>query len=239
MPDVGILQLSIQDNSEQAGKGLDQLADALGRVKAAVDGVKLSGISTHIEKIARAVNTYISENTIRMLGEFGDSLSKLNGIGDVNISLRGTNAVSAVRDSVQSAQESVASMQEGFAEIAPSVSEVTTEVQEFQSTVQDAKETVSDGINLNDVFDVSNLPFNRLGSDISEASREVAQFGAMAKDSFEIVQQMGSKALTDNFNEAETAIQEAKTSVTEMNSAVEETKKHTGRNKGCAGLFFH
>ena len=56
MPDVGVLNLQIQDNSESAARGLDNLAGALGRVRQAVgDGLKLASVASGLKRIANTV----------------------------------------------------------------------------------------------------------------------------------------------------------------------------------------
>lgn len=81
MAEVGVLQLTIEDNSESAAKGLERLADVLERVKNAVgNGLGLEGTSNEIEKIAKVVNDAISGSTITKLGQFADALKGLKGI---------------------------------------------------------------------------------------------------------------------------------------------------------------
>lgn len=57
MPDVGILNLQVNDNSAKAAQGIDTLADALTRVKKAV-GTKfdLSALASSLTKIKNALN---------------------------------------------------------------------------------------------------------------------------------------------------------------------------------------
>lgn len=82
MAEVGVLQLTIEDNSESAARGLSHLATALERVQQAVgNGLNgLQGVSSNIEKIARIVNEAISGATIEKLGKFAESLNGLKGI---------------------------------------------------------------------------------------------------------------------------------------------------------------
>lgn len=57
MPDVGVLNLAIKDNSEQAATGLEKLAGALTRVQAAIDnGLKMSNMSRSLNTFANAVS---------------------------------------------------------------------------------------------------------------------------------------------------------------------------------------
>lgn len=76
MPDIGVLSLQIQENSESAIRGLDNLVDALGRVKEAVAGaLKLSSVATGLKRIATVVNETINESTITRIGKLADELS--------------------------------------------------------------------------------------------------------------------------------------------------------------------
>lgn len=81
MAEVGVLQLTIEDHSESAARGLGRLADVLERVRNAVgSGLGLEGTSNEIEKIAKVVNDAISGSTITKLGQFADALKGLKGI---------------------------------------------------------------------------------------------------------------------------------------------------------------
>ena len=75
MPDtVGVLNLEIKDNSEQAGQGLDKLADALTRVKTSVG--KGLGLST----LSRSLNTFTSAvNGAKGLSSVGTFLNAVAG----------------------------------------------------------------------------------------------------------------------------------------------------------------
>lgn len=73
MPDVGILNLQIHDNSEQAGRGLNQFADALVRVQSAVGkGLQMGNVSRSLKSFATAV----SENS-RSLSNAGTFLNAI------------------------------------------------------------------------------------------------------------------------------------------------------------------
>ena len=52
MPDVGVLNLQIHDDSAKAAEGLGRLATALGRVRNAVGGgLRISGVANHIKAL--------------------------------------------------------------------------------------------------------------------------------------------------------------------------------------------
>lgn len=74
MAEVGVLNLTIKDNSEQAGKGLDHLADALTAVKTAVGkGLGLGVAATQLSNLASKV----SENSkaLNSIGTFLNAIS--------------------------------------------------------------------------------------------------------------------------------------------------------------------
>ena len=69
MPDVGVLQLTIKDNSDSAATGLNNLADALSRVQtAAGNGLSLSGMSKTLNTFANAVSK--NSKTLSNIGTF-------------------------------------------------------------------------------------------------------------------------------------------------------------------------
>lgn len=94
MPDVGVLQLTIQDNSDKAARGLENFADALVRVRHAVgsDTLGLDSIRKQINKfsaeVARAKNTV---TVLKTISEFSKAIEKLNNAGaSINIDPTGS-----------------------------------------------------------------------------------------------------------------------------------------------------
>lgn len=69
MPEVGVLNLTIHDNSETAAEGLNHLTDALVSIQSAIgNGLKLSGISGPLNKFASAVSA--NSKTFSNVGTF-------------------------------------------------------------------------------------------------------------------------------------------------------------------------
>ena len=102
MAEVGVLQLTIEDNSESAARGLTHLATALENVKKAVqDGLSgLEGAANNIERISKVVNDAISGSTITKLGQFADALKGLKGINlkSVANAMRGFDQGAAIEN---------------------------------------------------------------------------------------------------------------------------------------------
>lgn len=83
MAEVGVLNLTIHDNSEEAGKGLQDLADALSAVKAAKQNFSLQGVNTQISNIVNSVK----ENS-KVIGELGKLFNGLAQFGKIkNLSI--------------------------------------------------------------------------------------------------------------------------------------------------------
>lgn len=88
MADVGVLNLTIKNNSEQAIQGLDNLVDALTRVKNAIggkeDSLGLSKVNTELHNFAKTVNKQpVTQKIINSVTKFGEALSKLSKITSV------------------------------------------------------------------------------------------------------------------------------------------------------------
>lgn len=81
MPDVGVLQLTIHDNSEQAAGGLDSLSSTLKNLKTAVSGFKLSGVSTQINTLV--ANVKASDSTIGKLGTLFNAIANYKKLNDI------------------------------------------------------------------------------------------------------------------------------------------------------------
>ena len=215
MPDVGVLNLQIHENSSQAEQGLQKLADALFRVKRAVNGgLKLANIATQLQKIANVVDNNISGSTISKLAEFGDSLARLKGLGDVRISIRTTNldgTIRAVQDGKRTIEEMGESMQEttnsfaeGFGEVAQvpidaigNLKELDGELRKTEDTINEVKNTAT-GLDFS-VFDPANLPLGALGMKLNDNAQEWHQWGKAVAETFEDVRQMGSRQLLNDF----------------------------------------
>ena len=81
MPDVGVLNLEIRDNSSEAGKGLSALAGALTRVKTAIgegSGLGISKLGQEVATFATGIKDAIP--AIKILNDFGKSMAQLSKV---------------------------------------------------------------------------------------------------------------------------------------------------------------
>lgn len=140
MPDVGVLNLNIHSDSTEAEQSLDRLAGALSRIKEAVNGAKLSPVASGIRKIADAVNNGISEETISKLGRLSDELSKLKGLGNLNIKITGANSVRDVADTIEEARMSMGAINTGFEQIGQGANNARGDLEGFNNTIRDTME---------------------------------------------------------------------------------------------------
>lgn len=86
MPEVGVLNLTIHDNSEEAGEGLGKLASALRRVQTALG----SGMAGGLQELAGGVENLNkvasgNEKTVTSLGTLFNSLANFGKVKDLHI----------------------------------------------------------------------------------------------------------------------------------------------------------
>lgn len=141
MPDVGVLNLQIQENSEGAIHGLDNLVGALERVKNAVSGgLKLTPVANGLRKLTDIVNESVSGSTIVKIGQLADELAKLKGLGNINIKVNGGSSVESVMDSVRNAQSSIGGINTGFDDIGQRAYSAKDDVYGFNAAVRETSE---------------------------------------------------------------------------------------------------
>lgn len=86
MPDVGVLNLQIHDDSAKAAEGLNRLATSLKRVQTAIgNGLKLGGIANNLTRINTALEKAIPEESIQNLERLAAAIDKINSAGGINI----------------------------------------------------------------------------------------------------------------------------------------------------------
>lgn len=149
MPDVGVLNLQIQDNSSKAAEGLDRLATALTRVKQAVGGgLKLGPIANQIKKLNDAVAKAIPEQSLANLERFANAIEKLNAAGGIKLGgLKDMAQPMDVNSAAASIKEQVeTAVGDGFVskssrEQETAVADLATSVQE---TVKEATAAISE-----------------------------------------------------------------------------------------------
>lgn len=84
MPDVGVLNLQIRDNSMQAAQGLSRLANVLKSIKASTTGLRLTSVATGINKIRESV-AKINNSDLQKLKILTAEIQKLQAAaGSVN-----------------------------------------------------------------------------------------------------------------------------------------------------------
>ena len=110
MPDVGILNLQIHDNSEQAVQGLDRFKDALSRIRDVVKEVNIGTVATQIRRVAKVVDESLNETVIGRITEFCDAMSKLKGLGDIKINLRAAGQISKTLESIETGKDTMSEM---------------------------------------------------------------------------------------------------------------------------------
>lgn len=87
MAEVGVLNLTIQDNSSKAAGGLTKLANALDRVKGSVGGLNLGHLSDELGKVRQAIaDQKGASSTITKIAGLFNAINKYaTGFGKANI----------------------------------------------------------------------------------------------------------------------------------------------------------
>lgn len=86
MSEVGVLNLTIKDNSEQAGQGLNSLAGALRAVKEAKSRLDLSAVAKQVTQLAQTIQNVKGTSTIiKNLGTMFNAINKFANLKDFNI----------------------------------------------------------------------------------------------------------------------------------------------------------
>ena len=141
MPDVGVLNLQIHDNSEQAVKGLEALDDVLLRIRHVVDGaLGLNKVASSLKKLTDTVNNELRGSTIVKLGQLADELSKLKGIGDLNIRIGGGTSIESIRNAVRETMQDMTGINTGFDDIKGRAFEAKNGIDGMNSSLRDTQE---------------------------------------------------------------------------------------------------
>lgn len=141
MAEVGVLNLTIHDNSEEAAKGLDQLDDALVRIKHAVSGgLKLGTVATSLKKLTDVVNNELSGSTLVKLGQLADELSKLKGMGDLNIRIGGGTSIESIRTAVHETMQDMSGINTGFEDIKGSAYDAKSGIDGINASMRQTQE---------------------------------------------------------------------------------------------------
>lgn len=91
MPEVGVINLTIHDNSEDAGKGLDALATALGSVKNKAKDFDLTGVAKQLNTFTRTIAAAKTSSAVyKNIAEFGKGLKDI--VSATNSAAKGINA---------------------------------------------------------------------------------------------------------------------------------------------------
>ena len=141
MADVGVLNLQIHDNSEQAVKGLEALDGVLLRIRHVVSGaLGLGKVSSSLKKLTDTVNNELHGSTIVKLGQLADELSKLKGMGDLNIRIGGGTSIESIRNAVRETMQDMTGINTGFDDIKSRAFEAKGGIYGMNSSLRDTQE---------------------------------------------------------------------------------------------------
>lgn len=96
---IDALDLQVKSDSTQAAKGLDSLADSLGRLKAATQGGL--GLNAVVSQLNQLKQAQTDETTITRVTKLAEALSKLSGLGQLKISASIANQINKIGDAIR------------------------------------------------------------------------------------------------------------------------------------------
>lgn len=146
MPDVGILNLQIHDDSAKAAEGLSKLVAKLEEMKNATSKIRLGTVATGIKRINDELSK-VQPSAIYKLKQLADVLEKIGSIsgnvGGIRISFggRGQNAEDMAAQ-LQAARDAVAQTTAGFEQIGQRVQEDAQGAEAFANTMGRVNEIV-------------------------------------------------------------------------------------------------
>lgn len=148
MPDVGILNLQIHDNSSTAAEGLGRLATKLEAVKQATSGIKLGSVATGLKRLNDELKN-IQPSAIFKLKQLADVLERIGNIsgnvGGIRISFGGGasgQSAESIAESMRQARETAAQAASGFEEIGSRIQQDAKRANDFYNSINRVNELV-------------------------------------------------------------------------------------------------
>lgn len=134
MPDVGVLNLQIRDDSSKAAEGLERLAGALERVRSAVNGAKLGAVAAQISKIQKAVAEMGNSGTAEHINKLAFALDRLKAAGNFKMP--------NVKD-IEKYQKTMLSLQEATQDAGAGAGKNASGFVQFEREVQESADGIS------------------------------------------------------------------------------------------------
>lgn len=146
MPDVGILNLQIHDDSAKAAEGLSKLVAKLEEMKDATSKIRLGTVATGIKRINDELSK-VQPSAIYKLKQLADVLEKIGSIsgnvGGIRISFGGRGqSAEDMAAQLQAARDAVAQTTAGFEQIGQRVQEDVQGAEAFANTMGRVNEIV-------------------------------------------------------------------------------------------------
>lgn len=225
MPDVGILNLQIHDDSAKAAEGLSKLVAKLKEMKEATTGIKLATVASGLKRINEALGK-IDTGAVDKLNAITAALEKLGNVagnvGGIKISFGSGKSqdLGALAEQTHAARVAAAQATSGFEELKSSVQEISAQDTAIAISTEDIQKA-NEQLDFSK-FDPSKLPLGALGMQISDTAKEMYKWGDAVKDSFESVQQMKSSELLNSFRETEAAMKASNSAMQDFGASTNE-----------------
>lgn len=146
MPDVGVLNLQIHDNSSTAAEGLGRLAAKLEAVKAAASRVRLGSVATGIKRINDELKN-VQPSAINKLKQLADVLERIGtisgNVGGIRINFGGSSqSVEQIAAQMQAARTAAAQATSQFEQIGHRIQEDIEKANNFSGSLGKVNEIV-------------------------------------------------------------------------------------------------
>lgn len=146
MAEVGVLNLTIKDNSEKAGQGLSSLADALTAVKTALEGFNLSPVGQQVTQLAKTIQDAKGTSTIiKNLGTLFNSVNQFSKIKSFTIDTDKIRSMAENMLKLADAKERVDEATKsgaGVSDWRSSMGAISESTQQAKNNIEDAAESI-------------------------------------------------------------------------------------------------
>lgn len=169
MPDVGILNLQIRDDSAKAAEGLKQLVTRLEEMKNATSKIRLGTVASGIKRINDELSK-VQPSAIYKLKQLADVLEKIGSIsgnvGGIRISFGGRGqSIEDIATQMKAARDAVAQTTAGFEQIGQRMQEDVQGAEAFANTMGRVNEIVQQtGFSANNTAEQFSKMFRAMNS---------------------------------------------------------------------------
>lgn len=201
MPDVGVLNLQIRDDSAKAADGLGLLATKLEAVKQAVSGFRLTSVANNIAKLGEAIENAVSESSIGKLNQLADALERIGNasgnVGGISIKFGGNQktSIGSMQDAADAARAAAAVASTEFQNMKEAVAQSldSTIPENFNESMTATQSAVQQAMDTSAMHDFSGA-LTDVGSAMQEVKDDFTEGAGAAGNYAQDVQEVAAAA---------------------------------------------